>query len=175
MTKTEWIYKTNPDNSCRYILGTQGHHPLFCIGINPSTAAPEDLDQTLNSVQNIALNNGYDSWIMLNVYPKRSTDFNLLDQVKNTSLHNENLKEIVDLISDYSNLDIWCAWGNHILDRPYLPSCLKDLYQILNRHPNISWLSIGMNKNGTPKHPLYNSSKTALIPFDMNFYVSKFL
>ena len=39
----------------RYILGTAGKKPLITIGINPSTAEPDNLDNTLKSVERIAL------------------------------------------------------------------------------------------------------------------------
>ena len=57
----------------RYILGTRGTRPLICVGINPSTAAPDALDPTLQSVERIALTNGYDSFLMFNVYAQRAT------------------------------------------------------------------------------------------------------
>ena len=59
----EWIYAPNFYSEYRYILGTRGKNPLICIGINPSTAQPGDLDNTLKSVQRIAHGNGFDSFI----------------------------------------------------------------------------------------------------------------
>ena len=55
---TRWIYVPNHYGEYRYILGTRGQHPLICVGINPSTAAPDDLDNTLKSVERVALHNG---------------------------------------------------------------------------------------------------------------------
>ena len=65
---SRWLYVPNTYSEYRYILGTRGSHPLICVGINPSTAAPDALDPTLQSAQRIALNNGYDSFLMFNVY-----------------------------------------------------------------------------------------------------------
>ena len=56
-----WLYVPNCYGEYRYILGTRGSNPLICVGINPSTAAPDDLDNTLKSVARIADANGYDS------------------------------------------------------------------------------------------------------------------
>ena len=56
---TEWIYINNEDNSIRYVLGTKGQKTLFCFGINPSTAEPNDLDPALKKVERIAKYNGY--------------------------------------------------------------------------------------------------------------------
>ena len=64
----DWLYVPNHYAEYRYILGTAGSRPLICVGINPSTAAPNDLDNTLKSVERIALHNGFDSFIMFNVY-----------------------------------------------------------------------------------------------------------
>ena len=68
-----WLFVPNFYCDYRYILGTAGERPLICVGINPSTAAPNDLDNTLKSVERIALGNGYDSLIMFNVYAQRAT------------------------------------------------------------------------------------------------------
>ena len=69
-----WLYAPNFYSEYRYILGTRGKNPLICIGINPSTAKPNDLDNTLKSVERIALGNCFDSFIMFNVYAQRATD-----------------------------------------------------------------------------------------------------
>lgn len=68
-----WLYVPNTYSEYRYILGTRGKKPLICVGINPSTAAPDALDPTLQSAQRIALANGYDSFLMFNVYAQRAT------------------------------------------------------------------------------------------------------
>ena len=86
-----WLYVPPFYTEYRYILGTRGTNPLICIGINPSTAQPGDLDNTLKSVERIALRNGYDSFIMFNVYPQRATDPNAMDQTFNRALHAENM------------------------------------------------------------------------------------
>ena len=38
-----WLYVPNTYSEYRYILGTRGKKPLICVGINPSTAAPDAL------------------------------------------------------------------------------------------------------------------------------------
>lgn len=52
-----WLYENSRDNTSRFILGTVGKNPLVCFGINPSTAVPQCLDNTLKSVERIALAN----------------------------------------------------------------------------------------------------------------------
>ena len=77
----EWIYETNEDNSARFALGqvfNENGKTLFCFGINPSTACPSCLDNTICKVIKISKYNGYDNWIMLNIYPQRATNPNYM-------------------------------------------------------------------------------------------------
>ena len=71
------IYIKNNKKNVRYALGEinkKGGRTLLCLGVNPSTAIPGNLDNTLKNVVKISKFNGYDSWIMLNVYPLRETN-----------------------------------------------------------------------------------------------------
>ena len=166
----KWIYVNNQDNTVRYVLGTKGQKPIFCFGINPSTASPDKLDPTMKKVEGIAKRNGYDSFIMFNVYPKRDTIFEDLEQCINDAEHIKNIQVIAETISEYNELNIWVAFGNHIYDRDYLPLCFMDIYKSLPKE-NIKWLATGVNKSGAPKHPLYQKKTSALIDFDMASYI----
>ena len=87
----KWLYVPDFYTEYRYILGTRGQNPLICIGVNPSTAAPDDLDNTLKSVSRIAAGNGFDSWIMFNVYAQRATRPEDMDRELNQVLHRANM------------------------------------------------------------------------------------
>ena len=95
----KWLYVPDYYADYRYILGTRGNDPLICIGINPSTAAPDDLDNTLNSVARIADANGDDSWIMFNVYAQRATRPEDMDRELNLRLHEENMAALEYILS----------------------------------------------------------------------------
>ena len=43
---SKWLYVPDFYTEYRYILGTRGQKPLICIGVNPSTAEPDNLDNT---------------------------------------------------------------------------------------------------------------------------------
>ena len=79
----KWLYVPNTYCEYRYVLGTRGANPLIVVGVNPSTAAPDALDPTLQSAERIAHSNGYDSFLMLNVYPQRATDPNDMEKNRN--------------------------------------------------------------------------------------------
>lgn len=165
-----WIYSHSSDNKNRFILGEQGSRSLICIGINPSTAEPNNLDNTLNTVKNRALSLGYDSWIMINVYPQRATDPNDLDELLNPEIHKKNIEAIRTLFSG-ANYDIWAAWGTLIKTRPYLVDCLKEINRAISSK-NVKWFTIGnKSKEGHPHHPLYLKKLLPLDPFDIDKYL----
>ena len=168
-----WLYVPNFYSEYRYILGTRGEKPLICIGINPSTAAPDALDNTLNSVERVALYNGYDSFIMFNVYAQRATNPDDMELTYNSELHQENMKAFDYALSlDRSGAPaVWAAWGTIIEKRDYLPACVRDMIRI-GEARNAVWYSAGKrSKKGHPHHPLYLRKDSVLEPFDVKGYL----
>lgn len=170
--KDNWIYSNTDDNKARFVLGEKGKKTLICMGINPSTAIPEKLDPTLKVVKRFAKDLGYGSWIMLNIYPQRSTEPSGLDLEKNSLYHKKNLDEIESLLKT-GNFDLWAAWGTNIKKRKYLIQCLKGIVEITKKH-SIKWYTIGRKtKEGHPHHPLYLKRGLDLEIFDIEEYLKK--
>ena len=169
----EWLYAPNFYSEYRYILGTRGSNPLICIGINPSTAQPGDLDNTLKSVERIAIGNGFDSFIMFNVYAQRATDPDAMEKTCNVSLHKENLEAFRYVLSISENPAVWAAWGTIIEKRDYLPLCLKDMLEAGQAY-GAKWYCAGkVSKRGHPHHPLYLRKDEKIRPFDVAAYLEK--
>ena len=170
---SQWLYVPNFYTQYRYILGTRGKNPLICIGINPSTAAPGDLDNTLKSVERIALGNGFDSFIMFNVYAQRATDPNHMEKHCNLAMHKENMQAFTYILSISQTPAIWAAWGTIIEKRPYLADCLLDMIEIAREY-NASWYCAGAcSKKGHPHHPLYLRKDEKIKPFAVEEYLGK--
>ena len=168
-----WLYVPNRYSEYRYILGTRGNKPLICIGINPSTAAPDALDPTLQSVERIAHANGYDSFLMFNVYAQRATRPDDMEPICNHQLHEENRKAFRYLLSLSDQPAIWAAWGNIIMKRDYLMDCMRD-FLADGKAAGARWFTAGpLLKSGHPHHPLYLKRDTALLEFDIESYLYK--
>ena len=170
---SRWLYVPNRYSEYRYILGTRGERPLICIGINPSTAAPDALDPTLQSVERIAHANGYDSFLMFNVYAQRATRPDDMERQCNLQLHEENRKAFRYLLSLSPQPAVWAAWGNIIMKRDYLMDCMRD-FVADGQAVGAKWFTAGpLLKSGHPHHPLYLKRDTKLLDFDVRAYVSK--
>jgi hypothetical protein len=167
-----WFYENDQNNKIRYILGEDGDNPLFCIGINPSTAEPNNLDHTVKKVKSLSLIYEYDGWIMLNVYPQRSTDPSSIDGCCNLEIHNNNLKFIRKFFSLYKKPNVWAAWGILIDKRLFFINCLNDIFE-LGKKLNVNWITFGeLTKKGHPRHPLYLSKNSKKYNFNMENYIN---
>ena len=168
----KWLYAPNFYSDYRYILGTRGKNPLICIGINPSTAEPDNLDNTLKSVERIALGNGFDSFIMFNVYAQRATDPDAMEKVCNPLLHKENLEAFRYVLSISEKPAVWAAWGAIIEKRDYLADCVRDMVSVGQEY-GADWFCAGaITKKGHPHHPLYLRKDEKLKPFDVAGYLA---
>lgn len=166
-----WIYEPNEDNTARYVLGTLGTNPLICFGVNPSTAAPGALDQTLRRVQGYSSRNSFDSWLMFNLYPQRSTDPRGMHNAHLPELKTENEKRIAEFI-DGRRLTLLAAWGQPITTRAFLRDMLTDIVRITDAS-SCDWLSIGdLTAKLHPRHPS-RGAYLPLQPFDMNAYLRR--
>ena len=143
------------------------------MGINPSTAAPDALDPTLQSAQRIALANGYDSFLMFNVYAQRATRPDDMEPHLNPALHVENRKAFCYLLSLSEHPAVWAAWGNIIEKRDYLMDCMRD-FAADGQAAGARWYTAGpLLKSGHPHHPLYLRKDTKLLDFDITAYLKR--
>ena len=159
-----WIYVPDFYTEYRYILGTRGNNPLICIGVNPSTAEPGNLDNTLKSVQRIASGN----------YAQRATRPDDMDRVRNERLHRENMRAFAYVLSQVGEglrPAVWAAWGAVIEKRAYLPDCVRDMVAV-GRRFDARWLCAGKRSvKGHPHHPLYLRKDEKTVPFDVEEYL----
>lgn len=167
-----WIYLTENENTVRYVLGYIKNNPLFVIGINPSTAEPDKLDPTLKSVERIAFANGYDSFVMLNVYPERCTNFSKLSDTPDDDYIVKNAITIETVLGLVDDATIWLAFGDMIEKRDYLKYSFLEILGRTYMNYKDNFVCAGLTKKGNPRHPLYLRSDTKLEPYNIEEYIS---
>tara|TARA_B100000508_G_scaffold75230_1_gene58558 strand:- start:2723 stop:3253 length:531 start_codon:yes stop_codon:yes gene_type:complete len=167
------IYHRNTNNSCRYALGISGKNPLFVVGLNPSTADDQKPDQTIKKVMGFAQRNGFDGFVMLNLYPKRTPYPDRLHKRFNKSIFQENLARIKALLQSHQQVTILAAWGEIINVRKYMKQCLTDLIDV-SQDLDANWVVIGdLTKSGHPRHPSRAPYNKKFQRFDVSSYSKK--
>ena len=154
-TLTPWgfsipIYESTSSDDARFVLGTAGENPLVCFGLNPSTANRTHSDLTVRIVSNLA-KPPFDSFLMFNLSPERSTDPNGMGASINPLWKAWNERVVADLIAG-RHLRAYAAWGAHIRKRTYLTNGLLDILRLPELR-NLSWVSRRTTSAGHPHHP----------------------
>ena len=143
----------NPDTyeSYRYVIGKRGKNPLVAVCMNPSAARDTISDRKVNRVIQASIDFNYDGWFVVNVYPERATDANMLDEYSDTYVES-NVKAVRALLHDYKIREVWGAWGN--LKYKQLSQGRDALLKMLQEE-KVKVFTFHINKSGNPRHPLY--------------------
>ena len=130
----------------------------------------DEIGTVLEVGDGIAAANGFDSWIMFNVYPQRATDPNDMDKTPDRALCDENLLWLRAVLAE-TEPTMWAAWGTLIEKRDYLPGLMREMVA-LTRERDIPWVTFGKrSKKGHPHHPLYLRKDSTPEPFDVENYL----
>lgn len=128
---------------------------LAWIMLNPSTADAEQDDPTIRRCISFSKKFGYGSIEVINLFAFRATDPKELLTEKDP-IGTENYK----WLSECDAYDYIVAWGSNKFAIEWLK------YNAV-RLPSKMYC-LGINKDGSPKHPLYVSSKTELREWKLN-------
>lgn len=132
---------------------------VLWIGMNPSVADANVDDPTMNKVIDFSMEWGFDGLAMMNVCDYRATSPVKLLEPGIVPRSKGNLALIRDTAKQAAK--IVAAWGN--LDRRFVHFAV-DVEDALRRDGHEMWC-LGLNKAGSPKHPLYVRGDTPLIRF----------
>lgn len=132
---------------------------VMFIGLNPSTANESQDDPTIKRVCAIANHNGYGGVYMMNCFPLVSTNPSTMIEFYETSFHEvediENMRWILNISKQCKQIVF--AWGNF--------EVAKERAASLNGYFKNA-MALQINKNGSPKHPLYCRVDTKLIQYN---------
>ncbi len=145
---------------------------LHVVGLNPSTANRERGDTTVTKTQRIARAQGYDGFVMTNLYPMRSTDPKGLHKRVNNRLLEDNLEHIAASIASVPKPVFWAAWGGDIGSRPYLARSLAAIIDLV-ADAGGDWVHYGsLRKDGHPRHPSRAAYTLKFSRFDAEHYLA---
>lgn len=140
------------DKETRFLLGQTGVKNVLFIGINPSIADNWNADMTIKKIIKFAELNGYDGWIIANIYPQRTTNPKYLHNNKDLDLVNKNIEAIRSLVKSGSIAGVVACWGNLINHRKFFKGLLQDIIYETGLD-NIPWFCIDLTKEDIPRHP----------------------
>jgi hypothetical protein len=165
------IYQEANNDLWRFALGRRGRRKLLTIGLNPSTATNEKSDTTVAKVEGVARQNGFDGFVMLNLYPVRSKNFQNLPVKVETGAFAENLKCIEELVASEPKPVIWVAWGENILARDFFVAAAREIFARLQKYGSL-WRHFGsLTASDHPRHPSRLSYEWKFSTFDTKRYM----
>jgi hypothetical protein len=137
---------------------------MVCCGLNPSKAAEEVNDPTITRVIKLARRELCRWLIMVNAYPYVATDpkdlerCHAFDRNGAGRENDDHIEAAFDAVR-LSGGVILAAWGAHplvsLVNRPALHLVFT----------NAGAKCLAINKDGSPKHPLYCRADAPLIPW----------
>lgn len=143
------------DRKYRYVLWRIWNRNLplvMFIGLNPSTANESQPDPTITRVKRFATDWGYGGFYMMNLFAIVSADPIVLKTDPNPLGDNDGwLEKIAPKCSK-----VVFAWGNFKEARDRSKEVIKMFPEAY---------ALVLNKNGSPKHPLYVKGDTIPIKF----------
>lgn len=136
--------------------GNRAHNYLMIIGLNPSTADETKDDPTIRRCIGFAKRWGYGALCMTNLFAWRDTKPEGMKLAADPI--GEESGKWIDEIADGAGM-ILAAWGKHGTFRGRDMEVMRAI-----EAKGKSIYCLGMNGDGTPKHPLYIAAATVAIP-----------
>ena len=127
------------------------------IGLNPSTADETLDDPTIRRCIGFARSWGYGALCMTNLFAFRATQPYVMKAMQQC-IGGDNTNQLME-VAEHAAIII-CAWGrdgNHLGRQEQVVDALQPWKEKLHH--------LGLNSDGTPKHPLYLRADTKPQPF----------
>jgi len=146
------VYKADDKRNARYALGNSGEKTLLCFGINPSTANRNEADQTMKWLIDFSRENGYDSCIMMNPYPLRTSCPDTLPANSDEAILCQNFIEIEKIFKQKEGQPSIAMWGNIVETSSYMHNSVLKIIELSKKY-GIRWFQLGnLSGKGNPRH-----------------------
>ncbi len=141
---------------CLWRIWDESKPKVMFIGLNPSTANETSDDPTIRRIKGLAYKWGYGGFYMLNLFPYVTAYPKELETKLEDEAEWQNAIWIEKTKSECEKIIF--AWG--AFDQAKIRA-----HSLVATIPNPYCLAI--NKNGSPKHPLYIKGDTIPVPYKM--------
>jgi hypothetical protein len=143
----------SPDRKYRYLLihrwePAMPERSVMWIGLNPSIADEHQLDNTLTRIRSFSRTLGFNTFHMTNLFALVST--NLSAMIRHPEPIGEDNDVYIRQIATQLST-IFVAWGAHGSHR----NRDRHVLDLLTKAGRTDLLCFGINKEGSPKHPLH--------------------
>jgi hypothetical protein len=128
------------------------------VGLNPSTATDDEDDPTIRKSITLARSWGFGRFVMLNVFAWRSTDPLRLLRIEDP-VGRDNDPAIARVAGACACVVM--AWGRFPKLRSILDERTVAVRRLLREHACATG-HLGLNGDGSPRHPLYLKGTTSL-------------
>lgn len=155
------LYRKNPLSS--------SNKSIVFVMINPSTADENINDATIKKCLKIAEHHDCEHIYVVNLIPYRSKDVNEVEEFINslsneslTKMNQDNWNYINGILEQNKDSIIICGWGKY--DK--VNGTYHQAYQFYQKYKNFNLKCLKVNKDESPKHPLFVKSTSVLINFN---------
>jgi hypothetical protein len=128
------------------------------IGLNPSIADEHRLDSTLTRIRSFSRALGFNTFHMTNLFALVST--NLRAMIRHPEPIGEDNDSYIRRIAAQQST-IFVAWGAHGSHRDRD----REVLDLLTKAGRTDLLCFGINKQGSPKHPLHLAGNLKPVPY----------
>ena len=137
----------------RFVIGRvkkRGSDPLVVLGMNPSHANLQRSDRTVSRVIRASAELGHDGWVVINLYPVRSSNPAKLGSY-DKELSKKNVRAIVKRLKKLGVKRVLGAWGD--LKHPTLKRAKADVLKAFKKHGIRVYYFEELTGRGNPRHP----------------------
>jgi hypothetical protein len=160
------IWKLDPEEAAhRFVIGNTSRAspdapPLIAVCMNPSRADHGQADRTVNRLIRASVEHGYGGWLMVNLYPERSTDPSALSEF-DPALSSANCAAIERVLTQHGATEVLGAWGG--LKHASLRRGRRDVLDTLARLGVRLFSFDEPTAGGDPRHPTPRSGPLPML------------
>lgn len=156
------------DNDLQFLLANKGTKNILVVGLNPPDSDSADPGSSLHYIEQVAEDMGYDSWVLVNLFPIREAKVFNMDSLQLEALirYNIHLIKLVLESEQFEIKDVLLAWGNGIESQPYLNQAAGYLYKEL-LGLDLNYLCYWRTAMGNPRDLIPKNWKGRGLPWEM--------